>query len=865
MRNSEETNELSRLRELIPHYRPPANVFDEVFSQSDDQGKAWHRLLTGQSQAISSTGVPAKPITAVGVESRWRDAKEQLQECAGISFDREPQRNSEVDPIPFIINGTQWQILSKGISQRARLLCLILRDVYGPQTLLEKGLLPHELVYGTKAYLGAMRGTLLPEQPMLSIYAAQLCRDASGTWYVMADRTQGPSGGGYSVENRIALARILPEEFRDMLVQRSAPFFGALREAMNRNAVICRGDSWMVLMSPGIRSSTYFEDAYLARYLGYTLAQSDDLTVRNGQVFLKTLGGLKRVSNILRRVPDLECDPLELEASAIGVPGLCQAARDHQVAISNHLGSGWAEIPALMPLLPRLCQELLGEDLILQSWPTWWCGDPESRQYVNSQQEPLILRNAFAKRREFRTSRSREELDQPANDIKKRPPYPWEQIATRPPVFSTTPCWHNNQVVGLPMVMRVFATEVEGNYQVLSGGIARVGKSAAQLDESLSSGEMSKDVWVLGDSPVPLVSLVRPPQYSVDVRRSSFELPSRVADQLHWLGRWTERAAGMVRHARFCANRLTGEIDLDVLPVLAHVVNALENREGKPAPVVAASGLLASMRSQLVDFVFNAGNVNSLAQALVGVRRNAGLIRDRLSYDSWQILSRLDVESSLKSPLTLGDVQPQLSQSLDSLTAFAGLVAESMTRGPGWTFLDMGRRIERIQHQVRLVDQLLVPVYSRLTPLLEAMLDIMDSSITYRYRYLMNIEIGPVLDLLLQDQTNPRSMVFQLLQLDEHLQTLLEVDKEGIPSLRLSIQECMDLLVIADIKDSTIPHPTPIASQKSQSTLRTAETRLDLARINHKISAAVSEISDYVTKRFLTHTDVAQQLGKLTK
>lgn len=461
--------------------------------------------------------------------------------------------------------------------------------------------------------------------------------------------------------------------------------------------------------------------------------------------------------------------------------------------------------------------------------------------------------------------RYREDLGEPVRDLQKRPLQPWEQVATRPVSFSTTPCWHNNQVVALPMVMRVFATEVEGSYQVLSGGIARVGNASDQLDESLSSGRMSKDVWVLGDSPVPLVSLIRPPQYSMDVRRTSFDLPSRVADQLHWLGRWTERAAGMVRHARFCANRLSGEIDLDVLPVLTHVVDALEEGDGKAERIVPQGELLASMRAQLVDFVFNVGNLNSLAQALVGVRRNAGLIRDRLSSDSWQILSRLDVDSTLAGPLALSDVLPQLNQSLDSLTAFAGLVAESMTRGPGWTFLDMGRRIERIQHQIRLVDQLLVPVYPRLTPLLEAMLDIMDSSITYRYRYLMNIEIGPVLDLLLQDPTNPRSMVFQLSQLDAHLETLLEVDTEGIPNLRNSIQECRGLLVIADIKDATSAHPTPLGSEQLPAGLKTPEARLDLARINRKISAALSELSDYVTKRFLTHTDVAQQLGKLTK
>ncbi len=864
MENAAETNELSRLVELIPHFRAPSNTFDEVFSRVDGQARAWYRLLIGQSLSVSSSGTNSKPLTPRDVTERWQTAKEQLQEHAATVFESVTHRNSEVDPIPFIIDGNQWQFLSKGIAQRARLLDRILRDVYGPQTLLEKGLLPHELVYGTHAYLGAMRGTLLPDRPMLSLYAAQLCRDVTGTWYVLADRTQGPSGGGYSVENRIALSRVLPEEFRDMLVQRSAPFFTSLRDSMNRSAVSCQGDSWMVLMSPGIRSSTYFEDAYLARYLGYTLAQSNDLTVRGGQVFLKTLGGLKRVSNILRRVPDQECDPLELAASAIGVPGLCQAVRDHQVAISNHLGSGWAEIPALMAILPRLCHELLDEDLILPSWPTWWCGDPSARQFVESQKESMIFRNAFEKRKETGYLRHRLDPIQTTSESSKRPPYPWEQIASRVVPFSTTPCWLDNQVVGLPMVMRVFATSVEGDYQVLPGGIARVGQASHPLDESLSSGQMSKDVWVLGDSPVPITSLRRPPQSSLELRRTSFELPSRVADELYWLGRCSERAAGMVRHARFCANRLSGEIDLDVLPVLSHVVDALEEIEVSVKRDVPASDLLAALRAKLVDFVFSGGN-SSLPGTLIGVRRNASLIRDRLSSDSWHFLSRLEIEPVTYSEYTLSDVQPKLSHLLDSLTAFAGLVVESMTRGPGWLFLDMGRRIERMQHQLRLINQLLVPVYPRITPLLEAMLDIMDSSITYRYRYLMNIEIGPVLDLLLQDQSNPRSMVFQLLQLDEHLEALLEVDNEGISIQRNSIQECLDLLLIADINDATFSHPTPSEWKSSATGPHTLETRLDLARLSRKISNALSELAEYLTKRFFTHTAHVQQLGKLTK
>lgn len=873
MANPGDTNELLRLASLIPNYRWQNQNFDEIISRSPSDARLWYRILTGQSWRDSSQEKIATqpPVTSATIEKRWVNAKRLLNEYAGgATSDSDSRKIWEVDPIPLVIDGPQWQILAKGIAQRARLLDLILRDVYGPQTLLARGLLPHELLYGTDTFLRSMCGTVPQGQPMLTLYAAQLCRDASGTWYVMADRTQGPSGGGYSVENRIAVSRVFPEEFRDLHVQRSAPFFAALRDSISRMSTSKGEVTRTVLLSPGIRSSTYFEDAYLARYLGYTLAQSDDLTVRNGQVFLKTLGGLVRVSTVLRRVPDLECDPLELAASAIGVPGLCQSTRDHQVSMANHLGSGWAEIPALMAILPRLCHEMLGEELLLPSWPTWWCGEPGSRQYVTSNLQNLVLRDAFVRHSgsKWLGYQISPERLQALHDT------PWSIVASASPAYSTAPCWINNEVVAWPLAMRVFATAVDGDYQVLSGGIARVAESPEKLTESLASGTMSKDVWVLGDGPVKPITLRRPPQRSVELRRSSYDLPSRVAEHLFWLGRWTERCEGMIRHARFCVNRLSGEIDTELLPVWFYVVEALEDIEQIDPSKIPPTELLARMRKQLVNFVFDEGNLSSLAAALVGVRRNATMIRDRLSLDSWQILSRLDLEVLFpysEDRRRLSDIQLLLNQMLNYLTAFAGLVAESMTRGPGWQFLDIGRRIERSQGQLRLIEKLLVPVYPRLSPILESMLDIMDSSMTYRYRYLMNFEIGPVLDLLMVDQTNPRATAFQFAQLDDHLRLLIGIDRSGLALQRKHIQECRALLRLADIDDIAIVRPfgETIGSELRKPPMENregvmAERRPELSRLVTTLSDVVSELSEHIAERFFTHTAVVRQLGEAT-
>jgi uncharacterized circularly permuted ATP-grasp superfamily protein/uncharacterized alpha-E superfamily protein len=861
MVNRDEANELSQLRRLLPHYRSEHHAYDELLAADTGHLKSWLRLLAGGEDHEQMR--PVATLTPEDVCRKWERVKKRLLEYTEAAGESDKRRNAEVDPIPVIMPEEQWSHLAKGIAQRAHLLDLILRDLYGPQELLLRGVIPPELVYGHQGYLGAMRGSIVESQPMLTLYAAQLCRDVHGQWHVLADRTQGPSGAGYSVENRIAISGVLPHEFRDMLVQRSAPFFAALRDSMNRHAIPCDELALMVLLSPGVHSSAYFEDAYLARYLGYTLAQSQDLTVRGGRVFLKTLAGLKRVSNILRRVPDLECDPLELVPSAIGVPGLCQAARDRQVTVANHLGCGWAEQPALMAVLPKLCRVLLDEELLLPSWPTWWCGDKDSYQFVEHHASGLVLRDAFAKKIDAsRTMESFSHAEQ-ARMLEKLRRQPWRWIATKPPNYSTTPCWHRHQVVAWPMVLRVFATHVQGKYEVLPSGIGRVGAIPDQLNETLVSGQMSKDLWILGQRPVPMSSLRRPPTSSLEVRRTSFDLPSRVAEELHWLGRWTARAEGLVRHARYCARRLSEERDTDNLPIVQEVIEALDVTIPNVLKEASEGNLYEQLQQALVDFCFNQSQVHALGNALIGSRRNATYIRDRLSRDSWQIISRLETnEAATQVEPAFGDVAPLLNHLLNQLTAFAGLVAESMTRGPGWLFLDIGRRLERIQQQIHLIEKLLIGGQGRTVPVLEAMLDIMDSSITYRYRYLMNIEIGPVLDLLLLDQANPRSMVFQFMKLEEHLLALTSLDREGLTEQRARIQSCLSLLQLAEIADLTAVNPAQVTTA---AVAPVNEYGLELMRLMTEFTTVIEGLAEYITNRFFAHTKATHQLGENTR
>lgn len=861
MLNRNDASDLAQLLGLLPHYQSPKERFDELLCAKSGHLASWNQILVGSALDEESDD-PSE-----SVRERWNRAKKNLVEITGMPSEGDVRRNSEVDPIPLIFPASDWEVLADGVAQRARLLDHILKDVYGPQTLLTRGLLPPELVFGHDGYLPAMRGSVAPDRSMLTLYAAQLYRDPSGRWLVMADRTQGPSGGGYSVENRIAISAVLPREFREMMVHRAAPFFAALRDSMNRNAIAYgREDSTMVLLSPGVHSSAYFEDAYLARYLGYTIAQGEDLTVRGGGVFIKTLTGLKRVSNILRRMRDNDCDPLELVANSAGVPGLCQAARDRQVSIENQLGSGWAEQPALQKFLPKICEAVFNEQLKLPSVATYWCGDDEDYQFVLANKEQLVLRSAFAKERErdipaVFSKLGAIERKRISTSLARDP---WKWVATPAPQCSTAPCWNDDNVVAWPFVLRVFATAIDSKFQVLSSGIARVGPASERLTDSLNSGLMSKDVWVLGDSPVAPTTLRQKPKTSFELRRSTFDLPSRVAEQMHWLGRWTARSEGIVRHVRFCANRLSAERESENLPALSQVIAAIEGKPLFSESPTSLKDLYDLLCDRLVKICFNAGDSSLLPNALVGVVRNASCLRDRLSRDSWLILSRMDIESVFDGDEPqFPDVAPALNQLLNQLTAFAGLASESMTRGPGWHFLQIGRRVENLLYQVQLIESLVVPVLPRLGAILEALLEIMDSAITYRYRYLMNLEIEPVLDLLLLDPTNPRSMLYQFVQLDEHLDALTPLDIDGLSEQRANLQECQNFMQLLDMRDLTFATALRKSSQ-SLTENEAYEIRHELGRLMTAVSTALGGMADYLTNRFFTHTS-AVQLGAVTK
>lgn len=829
---------------LLDEYVPQAGTFDEYFAAPGDVRPASHRF-------VHELGAWEQDELERRREIGWRQIDENSVTYSTTGDLERTNRPWRFDPLPLIIGASEWQALSSGLIQRARLLNLLLQDLYGAQKTLHRGLIPARLIFSHPGFLRTFHGIRVPDDVFLHLYAADLARSADGRWGVVADRTEAPSGMGYTLENRLVSSSMYPESFRANQVDRLAPFFIALRELMQRLAPRHRDNPRIVLLSQGPTNPNYYEDAYLSRYLGYSIVEGEDLAVRHEAVMLKTLGGLLPVDVILRRVDEADCDPLELRShSSQGVTGLLQSVRSGEVAVANALGSGLLECPALPAYLPALCRSLLGEELLLPSIPTWWCGDEASLRYVLQTLPELTIRNCYRERREATfegaglSSRQLEELRQ---KILARP----EDYVAQPRIVrSTVPVWLNERVQSWSMALRTYLVSAGRSYLCLPGGLVRTSPAPGRLDLSVSNGEGSKDVWVLAAGPVTPVSLLKPPGYLQELKRSGAELPSRVADNLFWLGRNVERAEGAARLLRTFVNRLVGEGGMNSERlVLTRALAELGQIDAAYA-VENLQGPLRPIESALPQMVFDPTENLGLRGIIHRLNRTASLVRERLSLDAWRLINRLYHEFEPDGDIEefeLTQLQRKLNTLIIDLSAFSGLVAESMTRTLGWRFLDLGRRLERSMHTVFAIQVLLLPDKEAHPPALEAALEFGDSVLTYRSRYLTRLQLAPVLDLLVTDESNPRSLAFQLARMVDHLDHLPRNPNAAL----LSPEQRLGMAAL---------HAIRMLSGEDLIGMNTTNERRNLDRLLKRVSQMLPRLSEAVTHRYLIHAGAPRQL-----
>jgi uncharacterized circularly permuted ATP-grasp superfamily protein/uncharacterized alpha-E superfamily protein len=798
---------------------------------------------------------------------RWDEAKQMIREN-GVTYNvyGDPQatdRPWQLDPIPLLINPDEFRLLEVGLTQRARLLDAILVDLYGPQRLLYEGLIPLELVFGHPGFLRPCHGIKVPGGRYLHLHAADVGRHPDGSFCVLGDRTQAPSGAGYALENRIVLSRMLPETFRDCRVHRLALYFRHVRDTLRALAPRNRDNPRIVLLTPGPFNETYFEHAYLARYLGYTLVEGGDLTVRDSRVYLKLLGGLQPVDVIFRRLDDDYCDPLELRGdSFLGVPGLVQAVRAGNVAIANALGSGLVETPAFMPFLPALCRALLGEDLRLPSIPSWWCGNHSSCQFVLANLPKLVIKPTSASNRQvpiFAKRLTAQQLQTLSEKIRNRPR---DYVAQEELALSTVPVLSGQHLEPRHVVLRAFLAAGESGYTIMPGGLTRVTASTDTMIASMQQGGGSKDTWVLSTGPVSNFTLLSPTVKPVELSRGGGDLPSRSADNLYWLGRYAERSEGLVRILRAILIRLTENSGIAEVPEVPALMRVLSLHAS--ATATASENTLRAGTGEILirHMLFDENLPVSLAATLQMLHRVSRMVRDRISTDMWRVLSGLKLPGASTPGLlsettrngdatigaeTLSDHLDEMNRLVSALAAFGGLAMESMTRGQGWRFLDMGRRVERSLHLIRLLHGTLAAVSPNEGPLLDAILEIADSSMTYRRRYLSSLQTAPVLDLLIADETNPRSLVFQLVALSDDVNHLpRDPSQPGRSQEQRLMLEAVTSIQLADIDNLAFSHKG---------------SRLNLVDLLDQLEHNLPILSDTITLNYLSHLQPSRHLA----
>lgn len=760
---------------LIAGYNPLPDVWDEMVDHRGQPRPTWVKLLNRMAE-LGPTEL------ARGFAAADRHLKDNGVFFRAYDQTGDGERQWPLNHMPLLISPQDWQMLKAGVMQRARLLDAVLADAYGEGLLVKRGILPSAVLAASPEFLRPLVGVRPLGDHHLRICAIDIGRGPDGRWWVLSDRTQAPSGMGYALENRIAMSRAFPDVYRLMNVERLAGFFQAFRaelNSLNKNA-----DTRVSLLTPGPLNETYFEHAYLARYLGFLLVEGEDLTVRDDAVHVRTVSGLKRVDVLWRRMDGDFADPLELVSqSRLGVPGLVRAIRERNVLVANALGSGVVESRALMGFTQVLARELLGVDSILPNIATWWCGQPLEREIVAEDLERLVVAPAFGGRipgnpsltEKLGQDLSPKERERLLEHLSRRGA---DIVGQEVVKLSTMPTWCDGKLVPRPFVLRLFVIATGDGWRVMPGGFCRISDVDDARAVSLQHGARTSDVWILTDGPVDDMTLIPAPE-NIAVRRATGALPSRAADNLFWLARYIERAEATLRIVRALVTRIidfngASHVTIDRLVELLQDSGAIPPE--KPAsPFAAAVHALTNRRSL--------GAVPVLARA---ARFAAGAIRDRLAPDTWAVVTELAAKFEQLKPegMDEADALETAREGLHIVSSFAGLSAENMNRLIGWHFLDMGRRIERAINTSLYLKFLGTPQSP--TSALDLVLELCDSQITYRSRYVATAAI-PMLDLLLLDDNNPRSVAFQVASLCNHLVSLPETAVDGRPSRPLRI------------------------------------------------------------------------------
>ena len=788
------------------------------------------------------------------MNAQWREnaVVDRIIKEHGITYnvyseDQGVTRPWKMDTLPLIFAQEEWSRLGRALSQRAELLNLIFKDAYGSQTLLTGNLLPPHLVLANPHFCRPCHGLAHYIKNPIHVYAADIARSPDGNWWVLSDRLETSTGLGYALENRFISARIFPGLMRHLKVKRLNDFIGTLCRSYENLAYLHKDQPHIVLLTPGPSNETYYEQSYLARNLGYTLVEGADLTVRENRVYLKTISVVKEVDVIIRRLDTPWCDPLELRnESILGVPGLIDVLRNRRVAIANALGVSILESAALPAFLPGLCRQLLGEELKIPSAATWWCGQPKEKTYVLENLQKLVIRQTFRKSQGqalFGSNLSESSLNELRQKIRQAPhAFSAQEMVAQ----ATTPIYKDGSFQPRNFLMRVYLIPTNNSWEIMPGGLARI---APDIDPTnVQKDAESKDVWVIASGeengealkPEPVIIAPQP------VRRGNFDLPSRIADNFFWLGRYVERTEGLARVLQTLLESLIdqgNDDDLSILSLFNYFLDEDETntltKKGSPSSLD-----MQSAEKQLSLLIRDVSDPGSLASNFRFLTTIATRVKERLSAQTWQQL--LQLSELTGATITQYDVFDEastqlLNDTLDLLAGFSGLMTENMTRGQNWLFLEIGKRVERTLVMIKLLYSTMKHKHDDEEEVLRKLLKCADSSMTYRRRYLTNLNANLVIDLLILEKANPRSLLFQADQILQHTKQLPHSFLESAPNK-------IDLISLSAFSRISLAEPQKLLEHNKE-----GQRKNLIIFLNH-LKKDITKVATKIEQRYFAHT-----------
>ncbi|KUF12470.1 circularly permuted type 2 ATP-grasp protein [Pseudoponticoccus marisrubri] len=785
------------LRKLVEGYSPPNGVADELLQPDGRLRPVWRPLMRLIAQEEPEA-----------LAERFRRGDQYLHD-AGVYYRQysgsgSTERDWPLSHVPVMIGAEEWETLGAGIVQRAELLERVMADLYGPGRLVEDGHLPAEIVTRIPEWLRPMVGVPPRSGHYLHFLAFELGRAPDGQWFVLGDRTQAPSGAGFALENRMATGRVFPDVFARANVTRLAGFFRSFRDTLN--GYRSQPGGRVGILTPGQHNATYYEHAYMARYLGFMLLEGDDLRVEDDRLTVRTIRGSEPVNVLWRRLDSSYADPLELNgASTLGTPGMVSALRAGAFTMVNALGSGVLEARALLAFLPRIAEELTGAPLRLPNIATWWCGQAAERAYVRDNLSRMMIGPAYSTRLPFDVDdatalggRFRGTAHPSISDWLEAEGS--QLVGQEAVTLSTTPAMIDGALVPRPMVMRVFAARTRDGWTVMPGGYARIGRTEDPTALALQDGGSVADVWIVGKDRVDPDTLA-PSQTGAARYRKQGNLPSRAADNLFWMGRYVERADSAVRLLRAYHLRLQ-DSGLQETPLLAHVQGHLDGMG------------LSTER----------GVPEGLQELFDSAQNCAGKVRDRFSTDGWNALGDLSLSArALSRAESRGDAAArELSMLLRKLAGFAGLVHDNMYHSSGWRFLSIGRALERALQTTWLLDSFADPEAPRGS--FDVAIEMGDSVMTHRRLYPVEANRDTLIDLMVLERENPRSVLYQLDRLRE-LEVMLPMKAEDVRMSDLA------RLILRTQTALSVAHPEEVTGAQL------GGLRADLSAMSDELSA----------------------------